>query len=165
LSRLIIKSTFDITLINDYFPNKYLFSISATPWFVNIINFLATRDLVAHWSTQDKTKFFSEGRTFIGMTLNYSSIVLIKYFEDAFLTMVNSIIKLSFWGMYRSFLVKKKKQLQKSYNVDFIGPPCSKMHMHFSKLVKLSKVRIHFKSWHDVFKSYSYRWNVEIFNC
>ena len=34
---------------------------------------------------------------------------------------------------------RKKKRLQKSYNVDFIGPPCSKTHMCFAKLVKIVK--------------------------
>jgi hypothetical protein len=45
LSRLTIDSTFDITSIDDYFPNESLLSLSSTPWFANIVNFLTTRDL------------------------------------------------------------------------------------------------------------------------
>jgi hypothetical protein len=33
----------------------------------------------------------------------------------------------------------QRRQLQKSYNVDFIGPPCSKTRMHSTKLVKIVK--------------------------
>jgi hypothetical protein len=53
LSRLTINSTSDITQINDYFPDESLLSISTMPWFVNIVNFLATGDLPSHWSTQN----------------------------------------------------------------------------------------------------------------
>jgi len=34
---------------------------------------------------------------------------------------------------------RQRRQLQKSYNVDFIGPPCSKTRMHSTKLVKIVK--------------------------
>jgi hypothetical protein len=54
LSRLIIDSTFDITPINDYFHDESLLSISTMSWFADIINFLATGNLPAHWSTQDR---------------------------------------------------------------------------------------------------------------
>jgi hypothetical protein len=64
LSRLTIDSTSDITQINDYFPNESLLSISPLPWFANIGNFLATRDLPAHRSTQDKRKFLNEVKNF-----------------------------------------------------------------------------------------------------
>ena len=33
----------------------------------------------------------------------------------------------------------QERQLQKSYNVDFIGPPCLKIRMHSAKLVKTVK--------------------------
>ncbi|XP_024443775.1 uncharacterized protein LOC112324549 [Populus trichocarpa] len=64
LSRLTIDSTFDITQINDYFPDESLLSIFIIPWFANIINFLATGDLPAHWSTQDKRKFLNDVKNF-----------------------------------------------------------------------------------------------------
>jgi hypothetical protein len=34
---------------------------------------------------------------------------------------------------------RQKRRLQKSYNVDSIGPPCSKTHMCSAKLVKIIK--------------------------
>jgi hypothetical protein len=34
---------------------------------------------------------------------------------------------------------RQKRQLQKSYKVDFIGPPCSKTHMCSAKPVKIVK--------------------------
>jgi len=34
------------------------------PWFANFVNFLATRDLPAHWSIQEKRKFLNEVKNF-----------------------------------------------------------------------------------------------------
>jgi len=56
LSRLTTDSRSDITPIDDYFPDESLFSISTMPWFANIVNFLVSGQLTAHWSTQDKKK-------------------------------------------------------------------------------------------------------------
>jgi len=50
LSRFTIDSTSDITQINDYFPDEYLLSIAIMPWFANIVNFLVSGHLPAHWS-------------------------------------------------------------------------------------------------------------------
>jgi len=60
LSRLTIDSRYDITQINYYFPDEYLLYVATIPWFANIINFLATIDLPAPWSTQDRKKFLNE---------------------------------------------------------------------------------------------------------
>jgi len=57
---LTIDSTSDITLLDDYFPDGSLLSVATMPWFANIVNFLATRNLPTHWSTQDKRKFVNE---------------------------------------------------------------------------------------------------------
>jgi len=54
LSRLTTDSRSDITPIDDYFPDESLFYVSAMPWFANIVNFLVSGQLSAHWSTQDK---------------------------------------------------------------------------------------------------------------
>jgi len=64
LSRVTINSTSDITLIDDYFPNESLLSLSPMPWFANHINFLASGDLLAHWSIEDKGKFLNEVKNF-----------------------------------------------------------------------------------------------------
>jgi len=61
---LLSRVTTDITLIDDYFPHESLLSLSPMPWFANHINFLATRDLSAHWSTEDKGKFLNEVKNF-----------------------------------------------------------------------------------------------------
>jgi len=77
LSRLTVDSTFDITQINDYFPDESLLSISTMPWFANIVNFLATGDLPAHSSTQDKRKFLNEVKNFY-----WDDPYLFKYCPD-----------------------------------------------------------------------------------
>jgi hypothetical protein len=60
LSKLTIDSTSDIPPIDDYFLDESLLSLSPMPWFANFINFLALRDLSAHWSIQEKKKFLNE---------------------------------------------------------------------------------------------------------
>jgi len=74
LSKLTIDSTSDITPIDDYFPDEALLSFSLVPWFDN---FLATWDLPAHWSTQDKRKFLSEVKNFY-----WDDPYLFKYCPD-----------------------------------------------------------------------------------
>jgi hypothetical protein len=60
LSKLTIDSTSDIPPIDDYFLDESLLSLSPMPWFANFINFLASGDLSAHWSIQEKRKFLNE---------------------------------------------------------------------------------------------------------
>jgi hypothetical protein len=48
LSRVTTDSTSDITLIDDYFPDESLLSLTSMPWFAKNINFLATGDLPTH---------------------------------------------------------------------------------------------------------------------
>jgi len=64
LSRVITNSTSDITPIDDYFPDESLLSLSSMLWFTKNINFLATRDLLTHCSTEDKGKFLNEVKKF-----------------------------------------------------------------------------------------------------
>jgi len=59
LSRVTIDLRSDITPINDYFLDESLLSLRSMPWFANFVNFLSSGDLPAHWSTEDKRKFFS----------------------------------------------------------------------------------------------------------
>ena len=86
-----------------------------------------------------KESSWTKWRTFIGMTLTYSNIVLIKYFKDAF-PIMRSVVSLNFVILRHVGVIShQERQLQKSYNVDFIGPPCSKTRMHSAKLVKIVK--------------------------
>jgi hypothetical protein len=64
LSRVTTDSASDITPIDDYFLDESLLSLSSMPWFAKNINFLATGDLLAHWSTKDKGKFLNEVKNF-----------------------------------------------------------------------------------------------------
>jgi len=40
---------------------------------------------------------------------------------------------------HAEIISRQKRQLQKSYNVDSVGPPCSNTHMHSAKPVKIVK--------------------------
>jgi len=64
LSRLTTNLKFDITPIDDYFPNESLLFIFTLPWFANIVNFLISGQLPAHRSTQCKRKFLNEVKNF-----------------------------------------------------------------------------------------------------
>ena len=75
LSRSTIDSTSDITQINDYFSDESLLSISTMPWFANIVNFLVSGHLPAHWSTQDKS--LNEVKNFY-----WDNSYLFKYYPD-----------------------------------------------------------------------------------
>jgi hypothetical protein len=77
LSRLTTDLRSDITPIDDYFPDESLFSVSTMSWFANIVNFLVSGYLPAHWSTQDKRKFLNEVKNFY-----WDDPYLFKYCPD-----------------------------------------------------------------------------------
>jgi len=77
LSRLTTDLKSDITPIDDYFPDESLLSVSTLPWFANIVNFLVSGQLPAHWSTQDKRKFLNEVKNFY-----WDDPYLFKYCPD-----------------------------------------------------------------------------------
>ena len=77
LSRLTTKSSFDITPINDSFPDDFLFSVATIPWFANIVNFLVTGEMASQWTPQDKKKFLTEVRNFY-----WNDPYLFKYCPD-----------------------------------------------------------------------------------
>ncbi|KAL8154851.1 hypothetical protein AgCh_000263 [Apium graveolens] len=56
LSCLVVESTIDM-LLNESFPDEHLLSISVTPWFANIVNYLVTAiDYVSKWVEAIPTK-------------------------------------------------------------------------------------------------------------
>jgi hypothetical protein len=95
LSRMTTDSTSDITPIDDYFPDESLLSLSSMSWFAKNIDFLATGDLPAHWSTKDKGKFLNEVKNFY-----WDDLYLFKYYPDKIFQRcipdneVSSVIKL-----------------------------------------------------------------------
>jgi len=72
-----INSRSNITPIDDYFPDESLLSVSIMPWFANIVNFLVSEHLSAHWSTQDKRKLLNEVNNFY-----WDDPYLFKYCPD-----------------------------------------------------------------------------------
>jgi hypothetical protein len=139
LSRLTTDSRSDITPIDDYFPDESLFYVSTMPWFANIVNYPVSGYLPAHWSTQDKRKFLNEVKNFY-----WDDPYLFKYCSDQIFRRcipdneVSSVI--SFVILRHVGVIScQKGRLQKSYNMDSIGPPCSKTHMCSVKLVKIVK--------------------------
>ena len=70
LSRLTIAHNTHNPPIFDEFPEESLLTVSITPWYAHIANFLVTGELLVEWTAQDK-KFFHAIRI-------CSSIVLIR---------------------------------------------------------------------------------------
>ena len=70
LSRLTIAHNTHNPPIFDEFPEESLLTVSITPWYAHIANFLVTGELLVEWTAQDK-KFFHASRI-------CSSIVLIR---------------------------------------------------------------------------------------
>ena len=140
LSKVTTDSTSDITPIDDYFPDESLLSLSSMPWFAKNINFLATGDLPTHWSTEDKGKFLNEMKKFY-----WDDPYLFEYCPDQIFrrcipdSEVSNVIKLCHSEACGSVISRQKRQLRKSYKMDFIGPPCSRTRMHSAKLVKIIK--------------------------
>ena len=64
LSRLTSEFCTDITLINDSFPDEFLFSVTSMSWYANIVNFLITSKIPLQWNAQEKNKFFVEVKKF-----------------------------------------------------------------------------------------------------
>ncbi|XP_073307370.1 uncharacterized protein [Primulina huaijiensis] len=77
LSRLVTGSSCEMTPINDNFPDEHLFSVTTTPWFANIVNFLVTGKMPPQWSSQDKRKFLNEVKNFY-----WDDPYLFKYCPD-----------------------------------------------------------------------------------
>ena len=76
-SRLTTNLRSGITPIDDYFPDESLLFVSTMPWFANIVNFLVSGQLPAHWSTQDKRKFLNKVKNFY-----WDDPYLFKYCSD-----------------------------------------------------------------------------------
>ena len=138
-SRLTTNLRSGITPIDDYFPDESLLFVSTMPWFANIVNFLVSGQLPAHWSTQDKRKFLNKVKNFY-----WDDPYLFKYCSDQIFwwcipdNEVSSVIKFCH-SEALGVISHQKRQLQKSYKVDFIGPPCSRTHIHSTRLVKIVK--------------------------
>lgn len=77
LSRIITGNVNDQVSLNESFPDKHLFSISQLPWYVDIVNYLATSAIPKKWNKQDRSKFLSEVKHFF-----WDDPYLFKYCSD-----------------------------------------------------------------------------------
>lgn len=64
LSRIVLELSVQSDVI-ETFPDEQLFSVSLTPWYADIANYLAVGYIPSHWTQQDKTKFFAEVQNFL----------------------------------------------------------------------------------------------------
>ncbi|RVW89430.1 hypothetical protein CK203_046834 [Vitis vinifera] len=54
LSRVKVESHFEEAQINDEFPDDALCAVEKLPWFANIVNYLATGELLSEWNMETK---------------------------------------------------------------------------------------------------------------
>ena len=77
LSRLVVSSPSDSLPIRDSFPDEQLFSVSQSPWYANIVNYLVTGRMPQHWGKQDRSRFLAEVKHFF-----WDDPYLFKYCPD-----------------------------------------------------------------------------------
>ena len=58
LSYLVSTTTSEGLPIGDTFPDEQLFSLVHCLWYVDIVNYLMTRQIPSQWTSQQKRKFF-----------------------------------------------------------------------------------------------------------
>ncbi|KAL6328471.1 hypothetical protein AAG906_038346 [Vitis piasezkii] len=59
ISRVKVESHFEKAQINHEFPDDTLCAMEKLPWFANIVNYLATRELSSEWNMEMKKNFLS----------------------------------------------------------------------------------------------------------
>ena len=136
LSRLVLSKTLEPLPIQDSFPDEQLFAtISHSPWYADIANYLASGETPKEWKQQDKNKFFTEVKQFF-----CDEPYLFKYITDQIIRRcipdheINSVIHFVTL-MFVVVIFLLKKPLTKFCNLDFIGSLYLKMHMIFVRHV------------------------------
>ncbi|KAM7465833.1 hypothetical protein LguiB_013395 [Lonicera macranthoides] len=77
LSRLMFNDPIDESPIKDSFPDEHLFSMTSSPWYADIINFIVTGEMPKSWNSQDKRRFINEAKHFY-----WDEPYLFKYCSD-----------------------------------------------------------------------------------
>ncbi|XP_059650629.1 uncharacterized protein LOC132296441, partial [Cornus florida] len=79
LSRLLIEKSSEFAAIRDSFPDEQLLQVSHStlPWFADIVNYLVVGKIPAHWSKQERDRFFSQVKHFF-----WEDPELFKYCPD-----------------------------------------------------------------------------------
>ncbi|XP_074377307.1 uncharacterized protein LOC141718828 [Apium graveolens] len=134
LPNLVVESTIDMPL-NESFPDEHLFSISITPWFADIVNYLVTGDIPSHWSKQENSNFSHELNTSFGIIPIFVSIVHTKSLGGMFQTMSLEVYFLFAMTKLVDVTLVLKRQLLKYFNVVSIGLVYLKILLNFVSLV------------------------------
>ena len=95
--------------------------VTQIPWYADIVNYLVTDQLPSRWTKQDRNKFYSEVRHFVWDDPYLLNTVLIKSLGDASQNMNNKASSLFAMIMHVEVIMDLTRQLQKFYNVVFIG--------------------------------------------
>jgi len=77
LNALIIQAP-----INEDFSDERILAIFREPWYADIVNYLATRQILVDWTKQDQCRFFAQERYFFWEEPYLLSIVPTRLFDD-----------------------------------------------------------------------------------
>ena len=119
--------------INDSFPYEQLLALSHaefTPWFADLVNYLAVKVVPTHMSSQQRKGFFIEVKHYYR-----EDPILDKHCIDQINRRCIPIDEMrqvlqhcTPWSMVDT--LEEKGQHQRCCNQGFIGPPCSKRLNH-----------------------------------
>ncbi|KAJ0911173.1 putative nucleotidyltransferase, Ribonuclease H [Helianthus annuus] len=60
LSRLMVEEDPKALEINESFPDEHIMKLDKLPWYANIVNYLVTGDMPAHWDRRKRQHFMSQ---------------------------------------------------------------------------------------------------------
>jgi hypothetical protein len=119
LSLLIVDYNEDTLPIAKTFPNEQLMHVPQiyTTWFADIVNYLVTGQMHAHWTKQDRLKLLAKVKHFL-----WDNPYLFKYCPDQIIRRCIPENDQSSVISAEAILVLARP-LQRFYNVDSIGLP------------------------------------------
>ena len=77
LSRLALAHDSHSPPINDEFPEESLLLVENIPWYAHIANYLATREILNEWKTQDNKYFLAKIHSYY-----WDEPFMFKYYAD-----------------------------------------------------------------------------------
>ena len=63
------QCTIEITRINEDFPDEHILAMCHEPWYTDIVNYLAIRQIPSDWLSQDRHRFFAQVQIFFWQEL------------------------------------------------------------------------------------------------
>ena len=102
------------------------------PWYADIVNYLATRQLPADWTKQDQYRFFAQVQYFFWEEPYLLNIVQTKLLDDAYQKRNRGVCSAFAMTLHAEDTSVPARLQRRFFKVGFIGPLCSKTHTIFA---------------------------------